>query len=114
MQFIRSHREWVISQWRARRSRLSLPDRWYQNSWNVICEATPRLSIGNLGVEGYRQMRTKHPKKEVERALAYAERHGWRVDVGGSHCWGKLYCPANDIKCRSEPRNLRETDSQGG
>ena len=60
----------------------------------------PWLSVDNSSVEGYIQMRRKHPKKEVERALDYAERHGWRVGVGGSHCWGKLYCPANDMKCR--------------
>ncbi|WP_082488541.1 hypothetical protein [Duganella sp. Leaf61] len=44
--------------------------------------------------------RRSHPKKEVEQAIQYAEDHGWRVTVGGSHAWGKLYCPHNDSECR--------------
>jgi hypothetical protein len=44
--------------------------------------------------------RPKHPKKEVEAALKYAEAHGWRIEVGGSHAWGKLYCPYSDEQCR--------------
>lgn len=45
-------------------------------------------------------VRPKHPKKEVEEALKYAEVHGWRVEVGGSHAWGRIYCPHNDSECR--------------
>lgn len=44
--------------------------------------------------------RRKHSKKEVEEALKYAESQGWRVAVGGSHAWGKIYCPYNDADCR--------------
>ncbi len=44
--------------------------------------------------------RTRHPKKEVEEARRYAEEAGWRVSVGGSHAWGKIYCPYNDHECR--------------
>ena len=44
--------------------------------------------------------RRSHPKKEVEESIAYAERHGWRVEVGGSHAWGKIYCPYKDGECR--------------
>jgi hypothetical protein len=44
--------------------------------------------------------RKKHPKQEVEESLQYAEKYGWRVEVGGSHAWGKLYCPYNDKECR--------------
>lgn len=44
--------------------------------------------------------RKVHPKKEVEEALSYAEEYGWRVEVGGSHAWGKIYCPHNDKECR--------------
>ena len=44
--------------------------------------------------------RPTHPKKDVEAALKYAEAHGWRIQVGGSHAWGKLYCPYNDEQCR--------------
>lgn len=44
--------------------------------------------------------RKRHPKKEIEAALRYAESHGWRVEVGGSHAWGIIYCPYNDKDCR--------------
>lgn len=44
--------------------------------------------------------RRAHPKQDVESALRYAEQNGWRVEVGGSHCWGKIYCPYNDRDCR--------------
>ena len=44
--------------------------------------------------------RAKHPKKEVEAVLQYAESKNWTVHVGGSHAWGKLYCPNNDSQCR--------------
>ena len=39
--------------------------------------------------------RRLHPKKEIEAALRHAESKGWRVEVGGSHAWGKMYCPYN-------------------
>lgn len=44
--------------------------------------------------------RRVHSKQEVEEALKYAEKNGWRVDAGGSHAWGKIYCPYNDQECR--------------
>ena len=44
--------------------------------------------------------RSRHPKKEVEEAIRYAEGHGWVITVGGSHAWGKMYCPKNDKACR--------------
>nr|WP_081797225.1 hypothetical protein [Stenotrophomonas rhizophila] len=44
--------------------------------------------------------RPAHPKKEVEVALRYAEARGWRVVPGGSHAWGRLYCPYKDRDCR--------------
>jgi hypothetical protein len=44
--------------------------------------------------------RARHPKKEVEKAIRHAEAHGWRIEVGGSHAWGKMYCPYNDAECR--------------
>jgi hypothetical protein len=44
--------------------------------------------------------RRSHPKSEIEAALAYAEENSWRVELGGSHAWGKIYCPYNDKKCR--------------
>ncbi|MDD1959500.1 MAG: hypothetical protein WCC62_02120 [Pseudomonas capeferrum] len=44
--------------------------------------------------------RPSHAKKEVEQALTHAELQGWRVVVGGGHCWGRMYCPFNDTDCR--------------
>ncbi|MDH3975433.1 MAG: hypothetical protein OEV42_14230 [Deltaproteobacteria bacterium] len=44
--------------------------------------------------------RKMHPKKEIEEALKYAETNGWRVETGGSHAWGKIYCPYNSKDCR--------------
>lgn len=44
--------------------------------------------------------RPRHPKKEIEQAIRHAESSGWQVEVGGSHAWGRLYCPYNDADCR--------------
>lgn len=44
--------------------------------------------------------RKKHPRKDVEQAIVYAEDRGWRIEVGGGHAWGKMYCPYNDRDCR--------------
>lgn len=44
--------------------------------------------------------RKPHSKPEVEAALRHAEQHGWRIEVGGSHAWGRMYCPYNDETCR--------------
>ena len=44
--------------------------------------------------------RRRHPKKAVEDAIQYAEEHGWCVEVGGAHAWGRIYCPNNDTECR--------------
>lgn len=43
--------------------------------------------------------RTPHSQKEIEQALQYAEAKGWRVETGGSHAWGRMYCPYNDTEC---------------
>ena len=45
-------------------------------------------------------MRSKHPCKEIETVLRFAEDCGWRVEPGGSHAWGRIYCPYNDAECR--------------
>ena len=49
--------------------------------------------------------RKKHSKKEIEEALNYAEKLGWRIQVGGGHAWGKMYCPGN---CTSERTEVDE------
>lgn len=43
--------------------------------------------------------RQRHPDPEIELALRYAESQGWRVEVGGSHAWGRVKCPCNDGHC---------------
>lgn len=39
--------------------------------------------------------RKKHPNKEIEKAIQYAEKRGWEYRESGnsSHTWGKLHCP---------------------
>lgn len=44
--------------------------------------------------------RKRHPKPEVEAAIRHAESHGWRVQVGGAHAWGRMLCPYDDAACR--------------
>ena len=44
----------------------------------------------------------KHPKKEIQAAIEYAESKGWRIEASGGsgHAWGQMYCPFNDDDCR--------------
>lgn len=56
--------------------------------------------------------RARHPKKEIEDALRYAENEGWRVEKRGAraHAWGLLFCPGGTREsCRmsihSTPRS---------
>lgn len=44
----------------------------------------------------------KHPKKEIQSAIEYAESKGWRIKVSGGngHSWGQMYCPFNSDDCR--------------
>ncbi len=44
--------------------------------------------------------RTRHPNKEIEQAVRYAEEAGWRFSTGRGHCFGYLRCPWNDDTCR--------------
>ncbi len=41
-----------------------------------------------------------HQRKEVREVLEYAQAQGWRIERGGSHAWGRMYCPYNDQDCR--------------
>jgi len=45
-------------------------------------------------------MRKKHPNKEIEAAIFYAESKGWRVVERKGHAWGSLRCPHNRDDCR--------------
>lgn len=56
--------------------------------------------------------RPKHPSKEIEQAIIYAEKIGWSYYVAGksAHAWGKIYCPLKAREgCKmsifSTPRN---------
>ena len=44
--------------------------------------------------------RSSHPNKEIEAALRHAEANGWQIKVGGSHAWGRIFCPYNNDECR--------------
>lgn len=44
--------------------------------------------------------RRSHTIREIEAVLRHAERLGCRVVCGGSHAWGKIYCPWNNVQCR--------------
>lgn len=40
--------------------------------------------------------RPRHPNKDIEKALRYAENLGWRVEKsagGHAHVWGRVLCP---------------------
>ncbi len=39
--------------------------------------------------------RPKHPHKDIEAVIRYAEDCGWRYKPAGSssHAWGRLFCP---------------------
>lgn len=57
-------------------------------------------------------MRNKHPCKEIEQAIKYAEEQGWRFVKAGksSHSWGRLLCPEDSrdgciISLWSTPKN---------
>ena len=44
----------------------------------------------------------KHPKKEIQAAVEYAESKGWRIEAskGSGHAWGVMLCPYNNEDCR--------------
>ena len=48
--------------------------------------------------------RRRHAKPEIEKALRFAEERGWRIELGGSHAWGKMYCPYNSKESRCSSR----------
>ncbi|NCX94248.1 MAG: hypothetical protein EBX40_06200 [Gammaproteobacteria bacterium] len=57
-------------------------------------------------------MRPKHPNKELEKAVKYAESKGWRYQTpgGSAHAWGRLLCPlatreGHAMSVWSTPRN---------
>jgi hypothetical protein len=40
--------------------------------------------------------RSRHPDKEIEEAVAYAEQQGWTVKPVKGHARGSLYCAHHD------------------
>jgi len=63
----------------------------------LSCQLTTRSPGVSIGAH---MARKRHPGKEIEMALRYAESHGWLVVTGGHHAWGKMYCPKNLLMCR--------------
>ncbi len=54
--------------------------------------------------------RRRHPDKDVEAAIQYAETRGWRIEKRKGHAWGRLFCPWADrsgcmISVWSTPRS---------
>lgn len=54
--------------------------------------------------------RPRHPSKDVEHAIKYAESKGWRVEKRTGHAWCRLFCPQADrsgcmISVYGTPRN---------
>jgi len=56
--------------------------------------------------------RRRHPNKEIEAAVAYAESKGWRYVKAGksAHVWCRLYCEFADregcrVSVNSTPRS---------
>ena len=55
-------------------------------------------------------MRQRHPDKDVEKALQFAEANGWTVAKrkgGAGHAWGRAICPDDScsVAIWSTPRN---------
>jgi len=47
-----------------------------------------------------KDVRKKHPNKEIEAVIEYAEMQGWQVIECSGHAWGMLRCPHNNKECR--------------
>jgi len=59
--------------------------------------------------------RSRHPNKEVEEAVQYAESQGWTVRMQGH--WGRIYCAHADrdgcqFGVSGSPRNGRDHAKQ--
>lgn len=44
----------------------------------------------------------KHPNKDIQKAVEYAQSKGWTFEKSGksSHAWAIMKCPYNDNSCR--------------
>lgn len=57
----------------------------------------------NIGKERTRMSRPRHPNKDIEAAVVYAESMGWRYVKAGksAHVWCRMYCEFADREgCR--------------
>jgi len=56
--------------------------------------------------------RPRHPNKEIEEAVRYAENLGWTVEMSNGHAWGHLLCPHHTpdgciVSVWSTPKNAQ-------
>lgn len=68
------------------------------------------LTTVNSGAMIRRMSRPRHPDKDIERAVRYAESLNWRVLMSHGHLWGQLFCPQSTrdgckVGVYSTPRN---------
>jgi hypothetical protein len=61
--------------------------------------------------------RPRHPSKEIEAAVQFAESAGWTVEISNGHAWGHLLCPQHSrdgcmVSIWSTPRN-RQNHANG-
>jgi hypothetical protein len=70
------------------------------------------FNIKTNGLVAKMTKRAKHPNKEIEEAIAYAEKNGWIYKSSGksAHAWGRLLCPlhtreGHQMSIWSTPRN---------
>ena len=61
--------------------------------------------------------RPRHPNKEIEAAVRYAERRGRRCTRASGHAWGRLPCPHEarggcQLSVWSTPRNPQNHANQ--
>lgn len=40
----------------------------------------------------------RHPKKEVQDAIEYAESNGWRFEAASGHAWARGYCRCGECR----------------
>ena len=61
------------------------------------------------GASGLTMPRNKHPNKEIEKALKYAEANHWRIENSKGHPFGQMYCPYKDANetCESNGKWCR-------
>ncbi len=92
--------------------------RWRGSLATVYClvrrrhthaEGVP-VDKGLAGVDYYLMARPRHPCKEIEAAVQYAESRGWTCTPAPGHAWGRLRCPRGQrdgcqLSVYSTPRN---------